>query len=65
MSKGAPSTNPTKRMAELDKVISNAIAEAEAHADKHNLEFDIYPAYGMGGRYDGEEGKWYPSSESC
>lgn len=65
MSKGAPATNPTKRMAELDKAISNAIAEAEAHADKHNLEFDIYPAYGMGGRYDGEEGIWYPSSESC
>lgn len=65
MSKAAPATNPTKRMAELDKAISNAIAKAEAHADKHNLEFDIYPAYGMGGRYDGEEGKWYPSSESC
>lgn len=65
MSKCAPATNPTKRMAELDKAISNAIAEAEAHANKYKLEFDIYPAYGMGGRYDGEGGIWYPSSESC
>ena len=65
MSKGAPATNPRKRMDELDTAIRKAIAEAEAHADKHNLSFDIYPAYGMGGHYDGEEGKWYPSSESC
>ena len=65
MSKCAPATNPTKRMAELDKAISNAIAEAEAHANKYKREFDIYPAYGMGGRYDGEEGIRYPSSESC
>ena len=65
MSKGAPATNPQKRMNELYAAISKAIAEAEDHADKHNLSFDIYLAYGMSGRYDGEEGKWYPSSESC
>ena len=45
MSKGAPATNPTKRMAELDKAISNAIAEAEAHANKYKLEFILHTAW--------------------
>lgn len=57
--------DPQKRMDELDEAISKAIAEAEAHAYKHNLSFDIYPAYGMGGYYNGEEGEWHPSSEGC
>jgi hypothetical protein len=49
------------------------LAEAEAIADEHELRFDIYPAYGMGGTYEGGEPKsswnynhgWNPSSESC
>lgn len=32
MSKGAPATNPQKRMNELDAAISKAIAEAEDYA---------------------------------
>lgn len=54
--------------AELEEKVNafnTALAEAEAIANKHNLTFNIYPAYGMGGTYDGEEGEWSPSSQSC
>lgn len=53
------------RMAELKSAINDAITEAEDYADKHNLGFNLCPAYGMGGYYDGEEGGWHPSSEGC
>lgn len=54
--------------AELEEKVNafhTALAEAEAIANKHNLSFNIYPAYGMGGTYDGEEGEWSPSSQGC
>lgn len=52
----------------LDDAVSrfeSALSEAESIANKHNLEFSISPAYGMGGSYNGEEGEWHASSESC
>lgn len=52
-------------MKELVRKIESAFAEAENFADENDLGFNIYPTYGMGGYYDGEEGQWYPSSESC
>lgn len=54
--------------AELNAIVSefNAkLAEAENLASKYKLEFDISPAYGMGGYFDGEKGEWHPSSQSC
>lgn len=54
--------------AELEEKVSafeSALAEAERIADLHGLEFNIYPAYGMGGSYNGQTGDWSPSSESC
>ena len=54
-----------KEMARLKSTIDDAINAAEVFADKYNLDFRINPAYGMGGRYDGEEGEWNPSSQSC
>lgn len=42
-----------------------AIEKAKEVADKHNLWFSFEPAYGMGGDYDGAEGEWNPSSQSC
>lgn len=53
--------------------ISNLIAEAqtlvneaESLADEHNISFRMNLGdYGMGGYYDGEEGGWNASSQSC
>lgn len=56
---------PEARMTVLNDKIDAAISEAISHANEHNLDFSIYPAYGMGGTYSGEDGEWYPSSESC
>ncbi|MGZ8887959.1 MAG: hypothetical protein ACXW1D_00205 [Halobacteriota archaeon] len=42
-----------------------ALRKAEAFADTHSLDFRFSPEYGMGGYYDGEEGQWNPSSQSC
>lgn len=42
-----------------------ALARAEQIADAHDLHFYIEPAYGMGGCYEGSEGQWNPSSQSC
>lgn len=52
-------------LGELVKQAEIALVEAERFADKHGLDFSFSPAYGMGGYYDGEEGEWNPSSESC
>ena len=54
-----------KEMARLKSAIDEAINAAFVFADKYNLDFYINPAYGMGGYYDGEEGEWNASSQSC
>ncbi|UYL85841.1 hypothetical protein ADLP2_051 [Acinetobacter phage vB_AbaM_DLP2] len=54
-----------EHMEALRKKIYAAIHEAEAFADKHELNFYIQPAYGMGGRYYGSTSSWSPSSETC
>ena len=53
---------------ELDIAVAEfsvALDKATAIADKHNLSFDLDTAYGMGGTYNGTEGVWEPSSQSC
>lgn len=65
MNTNSQNIDVNKRMRELEKVIQAAIDEAESFADRHDLSFRIYPEYGMGGIYDGEEGVWYPSSANC
>ncbi len=52
-------------LSKLVDEFESKLAEAESLADKHNLTFNIYPTYGMGGQYNGEAGEWNPSSESC
>lgn len=60
-------------VAEIAKLVDEAyaaLATAEGLADKHGLEFDFSPEYGMGGTYYGYEPKWSnagwnPSSQSC
>ncbi|MND52508.1 hypothetical protein D3C80_435250 [compost metagenome] len=52
-----------------------ALAEAEAYAEEHSLEFDFGPEYGMGGTYYSEgyieseglrrEAGWSASSHNC
>ncbi|UQS94147.1 hypothetical protein ABNavy71_070 [Acinetobacter phage AB-Navy71] len=59
------SNNEDKKLRKLVQNIRDAIHEAEAFADKHELDFYIQPAYGMGGTYDGETGEWHPSSQDC
>lgn len=65
-----------QRSAELSKKVEAAYAalrEATEFADKYHLNFAWYPAYGMGGYYDGDpeerskysEDGWYSSSQSC
>ena len=41
------------------------IRECELLADRHDIVFNWDISYGMGGYYDGSEGEWMPSSESC
>ncbi|EQA7786787.1 hypothetical protein ACX818_001381 [Acinetobacter baumannii] len=51
---------------ELNKTVdefNRLLSKAEQLADEHNLDFDIDPAYGMGGNY--RNGEWHPSSQSC
>jgi hypothetical protein len=60
-----------KLVAEFERKLT----EAERYADEFGLEFDISPAYGMGGTYYGtaedvgtrweREKGWMPSSQSC
>ena len=54
-----------EEMARLSNAIDAAISKATAFADKYNLNFHMDTAYGMGGYYDGEDGEWHPSSQSC
>ena len=53
---------------ELDEAVAefeSALSKAEAIADKHNLSFSLEPTYGAGCTYNGEEGEWHASSQSC
>lgn len=54
-----------QRMLQFVSEAYAALAEAERIADKFNLDFRFDATYGMGGTYCGEEGQWYPSSQSC
>lgn len=58
-------TSIREEMQDLVNAINRAIYDAENFANEYNLNFNIEPAWGMGGRYDGTEGEWYPSSQSC
>ncbi len=53
------------KIKELKMAALILIEEAEALAKAHKLDFTIDLAYGMGGWYDGIEGEWNPSSQSC
>ena len=53
---------------ELAKMVSHikeSIRRAEEFAKKHELDFNIDIAYGMGGEFNGGAGCWNPSSQSC
>ena len=52
-------------MTQFKNKIEDAIREAEAFADKHELSFNLYPTYGMGGEYNGQTNEWEPSSQNC
>jgi hypothetical protein len=62
-----------QKMSALVDAINTAVAEAEAFADEHGLEFTLDIAYGMGGTYVSEKAAegwsfsagWMPSSQSC
>lgn len=57
-----------KAREELDLAVAEfnaALDKAESIANKHNLDFDISPAYGMGGTYSGKDREWQSSSNSC
>lgn len=50
----------------LDELVRQAIAlidEAENIATKHDLEFNLNIAYGMGGWFS--SGEWHPSYQLC
>lgn len=53
------------QLAGLVSQINRLVSEAERLADQHELDFNLDIAYGMGGYYDGTEGEWNPSSQSC
>lgn len=60
----------SKELAALVEAFEKALSAAEAFADEHKLGFNIDPAYGMGGYYNGGEETycddgWNPSSQSC
>lgn len=54
-----------KALSEAEAEFEAALNKAMAICDKHDLSFDICPAYGMGGVYHGSTGEWSPSSQSC
>jgi hypothetical protein len=77
-------SNKKEAVEELAKHVAAfelSLAAAVKVADEHGLSFSIYPAYGMGGSYEGkgsekwnyrekeetirEEGEWMPSSQGC
>lgn len=41
------------------------IRAAETIAEKFEIDFDFSVTYGMGGYFDGRDGEWQPSSQSC
>jgi hypothetical protein len=53
------------QLAVLVSEFEAALSKAECFAMEHNLSFHITPTYGMGGTYDGTEGEWFASSQSC
>lgn len=53
------------QLAALVSEFEAALRKAEDFADAHGLDFRIDPSYGMGGTYDGAEGEWFASSQSC
>ena len=57
--------NATEKLDQIVEQFNAKLKEAENLASKYKLEFDISPAYGMGGYFDGEKGEWHPSSQSC
>lgn len=67
-----------EQLAQKVEALEHLLHECEEFAEKHDLDFCISPAYGMGGTfrkadhhdtewYGETEGtyKWFPSSESC
>lgn len=52
-------------LAKLVRQVESSIRDAEAFAIEHKLDFSLRTAYGMGGYFDGDEGEWNPSSQSC
>lgn len=78
--KGLTSEQASKEISRLVSEAYAAIAQAEAIADAHELNFDFDLAYGMGGTYIGDKeqlerrrnygtvgygSNWAPSSMSC
>lgn len=55
----------TFELARLVAEFNAALDAAESFACAHNLSFRIDPCYGAGASFDGEEGEWYASSQSC
>lgn len=62
------------QIAALVEQAKSIIAQAEAIADTHGLQFDFSLGYGMGGTYTGQtfddwesssQGEWMSSSQSC
>lgn len=55
--------------AQISTLIAEAqtlVNEAESLANEHDISFSMNLGdYGMGGWYDGEEGSWQASSQSC
>jgi len=62
-----------QQIAELVKIAKEAIAEAEAVADRENVTFTFSLGYGMGGTYQpesiaeqyGDDAGWQSSSANC
>jgi regulator of protease activity HflC (stomatin/prohibitin superfamily) len=66
-----------EKLAEAVANFEAALEEAKSIAREYDLSFNISPAYGMGGTYDGAAAKnwdesdsydekgWYPSSQGC
>jgi hypothetical protein len=46
-------------------VVMRLIKECEDLAKLTGVDFSFSVEYGMGGFFDGEEGEWHPSSQSC
>ncbi|BAU40113.1 hypothetical protein [Ralstonia phage RSP15] len=55
----------SKKIAELTDKAYDALREATEIAQKFDISFDFSPAYGMGGSYEPEEGRWRSSTAIC